>query len=182
MITWKKAAGALLIASLLSSSMATMAMAASKTKVGKISLTIDSDIRTGREGGDVEVTPTGDNTDRYYVDSWEVTNDNGDTWTRSNPPEVEIVLGVEDEEEYNFSSTSSSNFKLTLGSSSKYRFDKIKFVDAKRKDSNATLILTIQLIFDKDADMSSATAPSGLSWDDARNGMGSWNPVSSSKY
>ena len=75
MITWKKAASALLIASLLSSSMAPMAMAASKTKVGKISLTIDSDIRTGREGGDVEVTPTGDNTDRYYVDSWEVTND-----------------------------------------------------------------------------------------------------------
>ena len=92
MITWKKAAGALLIASLLSSSMAPMAMAASKTKVGKISLTIDSDIRTGREGGDVEVTPTGDNTDRYYVDSWEVTNDNGDTWTRSNPPEIDIVL------------------------------------------------------------------------------------------
>ena len=52
MITWKKAAGAILIASLLSSSMAPMAMAASKTKVGKISLTIDSDIRTGREGGD----------------------------------------------------------------------------------------------------------------------------------
>lgn len=182
MITWKKAAGALLIASLLSSSMAPMAMAASKTKVGKISLTIDSDIRTGREGGDVEVTPTGDNTDRYYVDSWEVTNDNGDTWTRSNPPEIDIVLGVEDEEEYYFSSTSSSSFKLTLGSSSKYRFDKIKIVDAKRKDSNATLILTIQLIFDKDADISSATAPAGLSWDDARNGMGSWNPVSSSKY
>ena len=40
MITWKKAAGALLIASLLSSSIAPMAMAASKTKVGKISLTI----------------------------------------------------------------------------------------------------------------------------------------------
>ena len=182
MITWKKAAGALLIASLLSSSMAPMAMAASKTKVGKISLTIDSDIRTGREGGDVEVTPTGDNTDRYYVDSWEVTNDNGDTWTRSNPPEIDIVLGVEDEEEYYFASTSSSSFKLTLGSSSKYRFDKIKIVDAKRKDSNATLILTIQLIFDKDADISSATASAGLSWDDARNGMGSWNPVSSSKY
>ena len=95
---------------------------------------------------------------------------------------IDIVLGVEDEEEYYFSSTSSSSFKLTLGSSSKYRFDKIKIVDAKRKDSNATLILTIQLIFDKDADISSATAPAGLSWDDARNGMGSWNPVSSSKY
>ena len=71
-----------------------------QNKGGQDQLTIDSDIRTGREGGDVEVTPTGDNTDRYYVDSWEVTNDNGDTWTRSNPPEIDIVLGVEDEEEY----------------------------------------------------------------------------------
>ncbi|MBS1484941.1 MAG: hypothetical protein HP059_17635, partial [Clostridium sp.] len=136
MIIWKKAGAALLIISLLSTAMAPAVMAASKQKVGKINLTIDSDIRTGRDGGDVEVTPTGDNTSLYYVDSWEVTNDDGDSWTKSKPPEVTITLGVEDEEEYYFSSSSSSAFKLTLGSSSKYRFDKIKFVDAKRKDSN----------------------------------------------
>jgi len=142
MITWKKVGTALLVASLISSVLAPAAMAASKKKVGKIYLTIDSDIRTGRDGGDVEVTATGDNTGLYYVDSWEVTNDDGDTWSSSKPPQVDIILGVEDEEEYYFSNTSSSNFKLTLGSSSKYRFDKIKFVNAKRKDSNATLILT----------------------------------------
>ena len=79
----------------------------------------------------MEVTATGDNTGLYYVDSWEVTNDDGDTWSSSKPPQVDIILGVEDEEEYYFSNTSSSNFKLTLGSSSKYRFDKIKFVNAK---------------------------------------------------
>ena len=99
MIIWKKAGAALLIISLLSTAMAPAVMAASKQKVGKINLTIDSDIRTGRDGGDVEVTPTGDNTSLYYVDSWEVTNDDGDSWTKSKPPEVTITLGVEDEEE-----------------------------------------------------------------------------------
>lgn len=182
MISWKKIGTALLVASLLSSVLAPAAMAASKKKVGKIYLTIDSDIRTGREGGDVEVTATGDNTSLYYVDSWEVTNDDGDSWSSSKPPEVEITLGVEDEEEYYFSSNTSSNFKLTLGSSSKYRFDKIKFVDAKRKDSNATLILKVQLVFDKDADTTTAVAPSALKWDSAHDGNGSWNSVSSAKY
>ena len=159
----EKVGTALLVASLISSVLAPAAMAASKKKVGKIYLTIDSDIRTGRDGGDVEVTATGDNTGLYYVDSWEVTNDDGDTWSSSKPPQVDIILGVEDEEEYYFSNTSSSNFKLTLGSSSKYRFDKIKFVNAKRQDSNATLILTVQLVFDKDADTSAAAAPSTFS-------------------
>lgn len=162
--------------------MAPMAMAASRQKVGRINLTIDSDIRSGREGGDVEITPTGDNTDLYYVDSWEITNESGDSWSRSDPPQVQIILGVEDEEEYYFAGESASNFKLTLGSSSKNRFDKIKFVKADRKDSNATMILTIQLVFDKDADTSSATAPSSLRWDDADNGVGSWKEVSSTKY
>lgn len=182
MITWKKVGTALLVASLISSVLAPAAMAASKKKVGKIYLTIDSDIRTGRDGGDVEVTATGDNTGLYYVDSWEVTNDDGDTWSSSKPPQVDIILGVEDEEEYYFSNTSSSNFKLTLGSSSKYRFDKIKFVNAKRQDSNATLILTVQLVFEKDADTSAAAAPSNLQWDSAHNGNVSWNEVSSAKY
>lgn len=182
MITWKKVGTALLVASLLSSVLGPAAMADSKKKVGRINLTINSDIRTGSEGGDVEVTPTGDNTSLYYVDSWDVTNDDGDSWSSSKPPEVEITLGVEDEEEYYFNSTSSSGFKLTLGSSSKYRFDKIKFVNAKRRDSNATLVLTIQLVFDKDADTSTAAAPSNLQWNSDHNGTCSWNAVSAAKY
>ena len=43
MIIWKKAGAALLIISLLSTAMAPAVMAASKQKVGKINLTIDSD-------------------------------------------------------------------------------------------------------------------------------------------
>lgn len=182
MITWKKAGTALLIASLLASSTAPAAMAASRKKVGKIYLTIDSDIRRGREGGDIEVTPTDDNTDLYYVDSWEITNETADYWTTSRPPEIDIILGVQDDEEYYFANTKSSDFKLTLGDFSKNRFYKVKYLDSRRSDRNGTLILTIQLLFDKDADTSSTTAPSNLKWSDTGTGTGLWNQVSSAKY
>lgn len=155
----KQAAAFFMTAALLSSAFAPAALADNKTKVGKICLTVDSDIRAGSSGGEVDVTPTGDNTDLYYVDAVEVVNDEGDDWSKSNPPEVDITLGLEDEEEYAFSGTSSSSFKLTLDSSIKSRFDKIKFVDARKTDGGATVILTVKLVFDEDADMSDAPAP-----------------------
>ena len=135
----KQAAAFFMTAALLSSAFAPAALADNKTKVGKICLTVDSDIRAGSSGGEVDVTPTGDNTDLYYVDAVEVVNDEGDDWSKSNPPEVDITLGLEDEEEYAFSGTSSSSFKLTLDSSIKSRFDKIKFVDARKTDGGATV-------------------------------------------
>ncbi|MGN0371543.1 MAG: hypothetical protein ACI4F3_01890 [Enterocloster sp.] len=178
----KKAAALLLSAAMLSSLMAPCAFAESREKVGKIYLTIDTDIRIGNSGGEVEVTPTGDNTDLYYVEAVEVVNDEGDDWTRSNPPEVEITLGVEDEDAFYFSSASSSGFKLTLDSSIKSRFDKLKFVDAKRQSKNAILVLTIQLVFDSDADISSAPAPSDVKWDSTTAGKATWGDVTSAKY
>ena len=90
MIRFKKATALLLSALLVSSCMAPCAFAASKKKVGKINLTIDTDIRSGSSGGEVEVTATGDNTNYYYLDSVEVTNDEGEDWSKSNPPEAEI--------------------------------------------------------------------------------------------
>ena len=101
MIRLKKATALLLSALLISSCMAPCAFAASKKKVGKINLTIDTDIRSGSSGGEVEVTATGDNTNYYYLDSVEVTNDEGEDWSKSNPPEAEILIGLEDEDEYN---------------------------------------------------------------------------------
>lgn len=133
MIRFKKATAILLSALLLSSCMAPCAFAASKKKVGKINLTVNTDIRSGNSGGEVEVTPTGDNTSYYYIDSVEVTNDEGDDWSKSNPPEAQILIGLEDEDEYTFSGTSSSNFKLTLASSIKSRYDKVEFVSAKSR-------------------------------------------------
>ena len=67
MIRFKKATAILLSALLLSSCMAPCAFAASKKKVGKINLTVNTDIRSGNSGGEVEVTPTGDNTSYYYM-------------------------------------------------------------------------------------------------------------------
>ena len=66
------------------------------------------------------------------------------------PPLVEIVLGVENPDSYYFGSSSSSGFKLTLDEDIEDRFDDIEFVDADREDDNATLILTVRLIFDED--------------------------------
>ena len=179
---FKRAGAALLGLAFLSAAMSLTAMADSKEKVGKIYLTIDSNIRSGSSGGSVEITPTSNNTDAYYIDSWEILNEDDDSWERNDPPEVEVVLGVADDEEYYFSSSSSSGFKLTLGSSLKDYFDEIKFVGAKREDDNATLILTFRLVFDEDADISSSSAPSGLAWNDTHNGVGYWDDVSSAKY
>lgn len=140
----EKAAGALHSCILLSSSMAPIAHGGKAIKVGKIITVTPIYGRTGGQGRG------GDSPPAIYgpllCELWEVTNDNGDTLDRVQSAWIDIVLGVEDEEEYYFASTSSSSFKLTLGSSSKYRFDRIKIVDASTKDSNATLILTIQLM------------------------------------
>lgn len=182
MIRFKKATAILLSALLLSSCMAPCAFAASKKKVGKINLTVNTDIRSGNSGGEVEVTPTGDNTSYYYIDSVEVTNDEGDDWSKSNPPEAQILIGLEDEDEYTFSGTSSSNFKLTLASSIKSRYDKVEFVSAKKQDGGATLALNIRLVFDKNADMSDAPAPSNAVWDTASEGTATWGDVTSAKY
>lgn len=182
MIRLKKVTAVLLSALLVSSCMAPCTFAASKTKVGKINLTIDTDIRSGSSGGEVEVTPTGDNTEYFYIDSVEVTNDEGDDWSKSNPPEAEIRIGLEDEDEYTFSGSSSSNFKLTLASSIKSRYDKVEYVSARKTDGGATIILNIRLVFDKDADMSNAAAPGSVEWSASSEGTATWGDVSSAKY
>lgn len=182
MIRLKKVTALLLSALLVSSCMAPCTFAASKTKVGKINLTIDTDIRSGSSGGEVEVTPTGDNTEYFYIDSVEVTNDEGDDWSKSNPPEAEIRIGLEDEDEYTFSGSSSSNFKLTLASSIKSRYDKVEYVSARKTDGGATIILNIRLVFDKDADMSNAAAPGSVEWSASSEGTATWGDVSSAKY
>lgn len=182
MIRLKKVTAILLSAILVSSCMAPCAFAASKKKVGKINLTIDTDIRTGSSGGEVEATATGDNTEYFYIDSVEVTNDGGDDWSKSNPPEAEIRIGLEDEDEYTFSGSSSSNFKLTLASSIKSRYDKVEYVSARKTDGGATIILNIRLVFDEDADMSNAAAPGSALWFIESDGMATWTDVPSAKY
>ena len=182
MIHFKKTAALLLAAALLSVSMAPDAVAASKKKVGRIDLTVECDARVGSSGGEIEITPTGDNTDRYYVDNAEIINDEGDDWIRSMPPMVQVTIGLEDEDEYAFSGTASNYFRLTLGSGSKSRFDKISFESANKKDNGATIILKFRLIFDNEADTRTISTPGNVKWDETQNGVARWDDVSSAKY
>jgi len=64
----------------------------------------------------------------------EVTNDDGE-WKSGDVPRVKITLEADDD--YYFSSTSSSAFKMSG--------DDADFVSASRKNSNSTLVLTIKL-------------------------------------
>ncbi len=182
MIRWKKLSALLTAAVMAVTAMAPCAMAASRTKVGKIYLTFNtSDVRVGREGGTVEVTPTGTNTGLYYVDSVEIINEDDD-WTSSSAPIVEVVLGVENPDSYYFGSSSSSGFKLTLDEDIEDRFDDIEFVDADREDDNATLILQVRLIFDEDRYGNLPAEPSSPQWDSSSTGLASWGDVTTAKY
>lgn len=182
MVHLKKITALFLTAALLSTAMSPCVLAASKKKVGRIELTVDSDARVGNSGGEVEITPTGDNTDLYWVESAEIINDSGDNWIRSMPPMVEVNIGLEDEDEYAFSGTSSNYFKLTLGSSSKSRFDKISFAGASKKDGGATIVLKFRLVFDNEADTRGVDSPMSVKWDESRPGVATWSEVSSAKY
>ena len=102
--------------------------------------------------------------------------------TKEMTGEAEIRIGLEDEDEYTFSGSSSSNFKLTLASSIKSRYDKVEYVSARKTDGGATIILNIRLVFDKDADMSNAAAPGSVEWSASSEGTATWGDVSSAKY
>lgn len=182
MFQWKKTAALFTAAAIACTVMAPCAMADSRKKVGKIQLSFYSDdVRVGWEGGTMEVTPSGDNTDLYYIDSVELINDDDD-WTSSSAPLVEIVMEVEDGENYYFGSSSSSSFRLKLDSEIKHRFDDIEFVDADRLDDNTTLILTVRLIFDEDRYGAKPSRPSSPRWDSSTTGLATWKDVSSAKY
>lgn len=179
MISLKKTGYTLLCSALLSSAMALSVMAASREKIGTINLNFDTDIRAGGSGGEVSVTASGKNQDSYYIDSVEVINDMGENWTHSNPPEVEILLEVEDEEGFYFDNQTSKSFKLNLSSSLKNCYDRVDFIKAHLQNHNSALALTVRLSFDKDADYSKTSPPSQLKWNDT---TGSWSQVSSAKY
>ena len=182
MLKWKKLSALFTAAAIACTAMTPCAMAASRTKVGKIRLSFYSpDVRVGWEGGTVEVTPSGDNTDLYYVDSVEIINEDDD-WTSSSAPLVEVVLGVEDGENYYFGSSSSSGFKLSLDDRIEHRFDDIEFVDADREDENTTLILTVRLIFDEDRYGNLPAEPASPKWDETAAGLASWGDVTTAKY
>lgn len=170
----------------------TMYAASDKSKVGKIDLVFDADLGIGVDGNSFSVTPEGMNTDRYYISDTEIVNEDSDDFSDSNPPEIEVTLVVEDEEQWYFASSSSDAFRLNLAASSRNRYDKVQFVSAKRSEKNAMMTLRVKLIYDKKSKIDNRSAISlaqndvassaGFGWDSAHPGTASWNAEESARY
>lgn len=154
------------------------AQAESRRKISRVRVTVTSDIRVGDYGGDAQAQTS---TPGCYVDSTEVINDDGEAWTSSRPPVIQIVLVAEDEDAY-FSSSSKSSYKLELNS--RY-FEDITVTDVKREDDNTAAVITARFQSDKSSDDSEdgyAAAPERASWDASRTGAGSWKEAGGAKY
>ena len=170
----------------------TMYAASDKNKVGKISLVFDSDLGIGVDGNSFSVAAEGSNTDRYYISNTDIVNEDFDDFGDSNPPEIEVELAVEDEDEWYFASSSSDAFRLSLADSSKSRYDKVEFVSAKRSEKNALMTLRVRLIYDKKSSITRKTASSqtrtaevssaGFGWTSSHPGTASWNGEEGARY
>ena len=180
----KKAIG-FFLAAVFAAAAVVPAFAADKTVVGKIYLTIDGTVGLKDDSEDVTVTPYGDNTDRYYVDSIYIENNDGNGYTESNPPKVTVTLSVADEDSYYFSGTASKDFRLTLSDSAKSGYGKAEYVKAVKRDDRSTLDLTFRLTLDKKTTSSTTStikAPAGAAWSPNAYGTGTWQAVSGAKY
>ncbi len=171
----KKAISALLATALLAAMVPGTALADSRAKVGKVTLDVYSSIRIGNSSEDVSVTV---DSEHCSVDGVEVTNNDGDDWTRSKPPIIEITLSTDDE---HYFSKSSGNFKLKMHGGS---YEDIKFIDADyEKGSDKTVIIVkARFVYDKDNDTGSAVAPSNAAWSTSHDGFGYWNEAPDAKY
>lgn len=176
-----------------------------KTKIGKVWLIVDADVGIKADvSGDVYVTPDGGNTDRYRIDEVELVNDGGEDFSNTNPPEFEITLVAQDEEEYYFAKTGNAAVRLDLAAAAKSKYDKVELTSVKRQNDNSELVIRGRLIFDKKADTRKVTSPavSGSQtgagqestkqsasdtdtvrgWDPEVKGRAVWAPVDAAKY
>lgn len=173
----KRAVSVLLAAALLTAMLPGTALAESRKKVGKVELDIFSNIRIGDSSEDVEVFTDNEHCTVDYV---EVTNGDGDDWTRSKPPIIEITLTTTDDDYY-FASKTSSTFKMRMHGGS---YEDIKFMSADyERDSDKTVVLVkARFVYDKDNDSGSAIAPDSADWSEAKDGFGYWDEASEAKY
>ena len=182
MTGWKKGISAAFMAAAFGVLSCGTAAARTREAVGKVSLVIGAEAGLKEENGEVFVTPDGENAALYTVEDVFVTNEDGEGFRNTNPPEAEITLSVNDDEAYYFSETGSKGFKLRLSERAKSRYDKAEFVRASRENDSSTLVLTIRLLFDEDADTGTAPVPSAAGWSADRPGTACWNEVSGAKY
>lgn len=171
-----QAAAVLLCAAILSAAGASGALAESRSKISKVKLELYSDIQAGDSGGEVYAKIS---TDHCSVDSVEVVNDDGEEWRVSRSPEVEIILVADDG--YYFSSSTKSNYKLSINSSD---FDDVDVTSVKREDDETTAIITARLQFDGgriDSD-GKADSPDNAMWNGSGTGYGLWDEGRDAKY
>lgn len=157
-----------------------------RRKIGKINLVFDADLGIGNNGKQISVTAEGSSRELYSIEDTQVVNEEWE-FSNANPPELEITLVSGDEDLWYFSSSASSDFRLKLAETSKNRYEKVKFVSAKRQEDNSVLTLRVQLLFDKDADTRKSPAvsqspASGFGWDSGEKGRAVWNPEASARY
>lgn len=156
------------------------AYGAQKKKIGKIYLTVDSNLGVSEEGS-ASASKMGENAVHYEIK--EVDYPEGDEgFGRFGNPEIAVTLKVKDPEEYEFSGTSSKNFKILLSEASKTRYEAVEFVRAKLNKEEEELTLTVRLIFDKNVSRSGVSLPASLHWDSQKPGTARWNHAAGAKY
>lgn len=132
MSRWRRTVAACVMTGLLGTMLTGTAWAAEdREKIGQIDLHIDADISVGDDSGSVNVTAE---SDRFYVDDVEITNDDGE-WTDGEVPRIEVTL--EAKSGYYFSSKSSGIFDFSG--------DDADFVSASIKNDKETMVVTIKL-------------------------------------
>jgi len=181
---WKRAVG-MIAAAILVAVAAFPVFASAKTSIGKIYLTIDGTVGLKNDSEEITVTPYGENTQLYYVDSIYIENNDGNGYTESNPPRITVTLEIVDEDANCFSGTASKDFRLTLSESAKTGYGKAEFVKAVKKDNGSTVELTFRLTFYKKSSASTTAAikaPANITWSQNAFGTGTWSAVSGAKY
>lgn len=135
-----------------------------RTPVGKIKLTITSDIQAGDMGGSVDVSV---DEGECSVESADVVNE-GDNWVGGDKPKVEIWLSADSD--YYFKKSGKSAFS--------FAGDAVKYVSSSTKNDKEELVLVVRLdkLDEDDEDLD----VSGLMWDQD-NGIAHWDHLDLAK-
>lgn len=135
-----------------------------RTPVGKIRLTLTSDIRVGESGGTVDVSV---DEGECRVESVELVNE-GDYWMGGQKPKVEVWL--EADTDYYFKKSGKSAFS--------FDGDTVKYVSSVPKNDKSEMVLTVTLekLDKEDEDLSLG----GLTWDEF-NGIAHWDHLALAK-
>ena len=135
----RKIAAAVLTASMLLNALPMTALAASS--ISSIKLDIDSQITSGDDSSEVEVTTHSDSA-HYEVSDVEVTNEPSSEWKDSSRPKLKVTISADDD--YKFGSISKSNVDL-YG-------DDATVTSVKKSDGDLVINITLDRLDNNDDD------------------------------